>query len=766
MGWLAWQGTTSAPGESLLRLVVATVAVVIALLGLSLEPTASARSDRTAAAMLPMAPTEQRTSGVRIAQTDDYFRGESLRVRTVATVGPVPDDLPWTIPARGELVASPRLAQLLAHDEVLAERYPGEVIDSVDDAALLGPRDLVLWRGVDPADLPPEAGWLVPDGPRMNSGVAGMVPTELRFAVPLIIVGFVVPLLALLALVSTLGAARREQRLAAMRLVGLTDVEARATAVLESLMLSATSCLLGYAAFRLLVPVVAPRIPVEAGVWPADVVLPAGGLAVLLVGFPLLSALANWLGLRTLATSPLGVEKRSSVRSPSRWALLPASLGVALLGVVLSGALDDAMVRSRILLLAGILVTLGVAGVLPFAARGLSALAVRRARGLASLVAARRVAADPAQATRASVGVALLVAVSGPLLVFFPLIADSAAADLQRLGEQVGSETLVATVGPASLPEQEARARDRALRGAVERDRVGDLMALDLVPMTTTSGADRDLMVGFVDCALVQRYTGVPTADCSQGLTVPGRGSVPLDLEVAAYREVQRGAQGRVVRRVVGDPVSVATRPQESAAVATLLAGLSTSADVLLPRELADGRVPTAGYTRFVLARPHGEPEEARTDLVAAGGGEVLSVGERHAIATRTTREFRLIAAAAALLTVVVAGLATLITSYEQIRRGTAERRLLWISGADTALARRVLWWQNVAPAALAVLPAAALSLALARALVDLVDREAVPTLPVLAVALVAGVALLTTTLATQLLTRFARFDRITLTEE
>lgn len=763
LGWLAWRGATTARAESLLRLAVAMVAVVIALLGSALEPSALARSERTAASMLPLAPPEQRDAGIRVVQTDDYFEGEHIQVRTLATVAPVGHRPEWTVPGEGELVVSPAMADLLRTDDVLAERYPGRVVADVPEAAMLGPRSLVVWRGVAPDAMPDDAGWLG-TGSARSTEIASTVPTELRFAVPLLVVGFLVPLLALLALVGTLGAARRERRLAAMRLVGLTDREARGASVLEGFLLAVTSCLLGWAAFHFVVPVVARHAPVEGGVWASDVRLPGSALLAVAVGFPLLVMVANWWGLRALRISPLGVERRSHVRRPSRWMTVPFLAGCAVLAAVALGVAPGPMLRSRLILLSALLLTVGLAGVVPLLTRAGAARLAGRTGSLSVLVATRRVLADPAQATRAAVGLGLLVAVTGPLLVFFPLIADASTEDLRRLGGQVGGRTLLATTAPSEDPVRADAERTGTLAEVSDRGRLGDLLVVDVVPLTTGDPQDPGITVAFVDCAALERRTRIPVQTCARGIATGGPDR--LQGTFHAYRETESGPEGVLVREQVGDPVTLDLSLESDRAARTLLDGLSTPAQALLPVDLADGRVPVAGFSRSVLATAGDQGlEPARTDVAAISDGEVLTVGERLAIATRTTVEFRRMTLGAGILVVLVAGLATLITSYEQIRRTVDETRLLRISGAGTSFARRALWIQNLTPSLLAVVPAAAVSVALAHGLLGLVDRDGAH-LPVAGIVTTAVASLVATVLATQLLSRTVLHDQARLTEE
>lgn len=767
--WVAARSLTSDRGETGVRVLVGVVAVLVALFGAAMYPTAQARSQHTAENLVPVAAPDTRSSGVRVDQREDFFEGEPVQVRTFARVGAptdaASDEGAYPVPAEGEQVVSPRMRSLLGSSDVLAERYPGAVAGAVPDDRLNGPRDLVVWRTVPASELPTDAGWLDPGSPRTAGDVAGSVPTELRYASNMLVVGFLVPLLALLVVIGTLGAARREQRLAAMRLVGMTDREARASAAVAAALTSALSALVGWALFVLLTPVAAPALPVEDGVWPDDVRLPVLSLVAVLVVFPVLSVVANWWGLRSLVTSPLGVERRTHAPRSRRWPSVLFVGGAVLLGVIATDVLDDRVLRSRLALLATALLMLGLVGVVPLVARAVATRLAERGRGLSTLVGARQITADPARATRSSVGLALLVCAAGPMLVFFPLIADGAARDLDQLGGLVGEGTILATTSPADDPVAAAPLRRAGTDRLAASPYLDGSVTIDVVPLAEVGRTDGGMTVGFVHCADLERVTGISAAECGRGLRLPGTGDEQVRGTWTAYEEVQVGEEGRVEQRPVGRPVTIDLRPVETPDLASLYDGVSVSTQVLLPDAVAGDAVPREGYTRLTLARPRpGQLERARTDVTAVTDGDVLTVDEMYAVATRTTRDFRAITAGAGLLVVLVAALTTVVTAFEQVQRSRPERLLLLISGAEPSLLRRALLVQTLVPSLIALAPAVLISCGLTYELVSLLETPRTPV-PVTEIVTVAALALVVTTVAGQLVARLAPAQTITRTE-
>ncbi len=762
--WLAWRSLFAAKGDTLVRVGVSVVAVLVALIGCALQPTALARSARTAELIPPMLPRSDQSQGVLAQESSDYFEGAPIKVRSFAAVGEAGRVAARAahLPGPGELVVSAQMQRLLAGSPPLAERYPGAVTRVLPGNEQLGPRSLVVWRGVTAQGLP-EAGWVAPAGERgkSNTDLLDSVPAEVQYGLPMLVVGFLVPLVMLIVLVGTLGAARREQRLAAMRLIGLNDRQAKSAAALESGLLALLAVGVGLVVFLVGAPLLSPALPADGGVWPQDLSLPLGWTTGILGAFPVLCVIGNWVGLRSLSTSPLGIERRALVKSPSAWRLTPLVGGVTLLGGVFAGLGRNTPAQPKLIVAATALLMIGLVASLALAIRVLASRAALRSRTLPVLMAARRVEQDPARSTRVAVGLSALVAVSGPLLVFFPLISE--AADLQALGQQVGGETLVAVQAADPAPAKAAPARRRDLDELRADPLLAGALMLYTVPLAGRGGATPTVVVA--DCAQVAALTPIPAAECARGLALTDVAGVSLAGRFHAVREALTD-DGRVRQVPVGPAVDLRLHPVSSTELDTLLAGLAIPAVALLPQEALAG-VPIDGFGRTLLARPVSESarEAARTAMGRHLDAEILSIDERYAIDTRTTREFQMIAAVAGLLVVCIAGMATLITTYELIRAATAERRLLAISGANETLFRRSLWTLTMAPTATALLPSAAISLAAALAFTKLVEPRVVP-LPVGGILLVATSAIVSTGLATFFLTRFVRAENVTLTGE
>ena len=176
----------------------------------------------------------------------DIFNGQTINRFDVAATGassPVPPGIPRD-PGPGQYYASPALAALLggAPASQLAGRYPGHLAGTIGDAALPSPNSLVIIVGRTPAQLAH-----TPDSARVTSisttvlreplppaevnpqGLTDVLPnmsaapvsaTDVILSV--VALAILAPVLIFIATATRLSAARREERFAAMRLVGAT----------------------------------------------------------------------------------------------------------------------------------------------------------------------------------------------------------------------------------------------------------------------------------------------------------------------------------------------------------------------------------------------------------------------------------------------------------------------------------------------------------------------------------------------------------------
>ncbi|MEH0932790.1 FtsX-like permease family protein [Micromonospora sp. CPCC 205558] len=148
-----------------------------------------------------------------------------------------------------------------------------------------------------------------------------------------------VPVLALAGQCARLGAPARDRRLAALRLAGATPGQVTRLVVLETGVAALLGTLAGLGVY--LVGRDLLHRPDARGqlALPTDVLPSTGALVGVVLGLPVVAALATALMLRTVTTSPLGVTRKAArERGPGPWAGLLIGFGVVSFAMVRSVA--------------------------------------------------------------------------------------------------------------------------------------------------------------------------------------------------------------------------------------------------------------------------------------------------------------------------------------------------------------------------------------------------------------------------------------------
>ena len=353
----------------------------------------------------------------------DVVAGQSASRVDLAATGPqspVPPGLP-RLPGPGEYFASPALAELIAAEpaDQLADRYPGRLAGTIGDAALPAPDSLIAVVGYAPAELSQRqhvyqvARISFTEPASCSRGCnLGVTPEGVQLILSVVAVALIFPLFILIGTTTRLSATRREQRFAAMRLVGGTPRQIALVASVEAMVSAVAGTMAGFAIFLASRSSVATIPFTGAPMFPSDLTLTwpiAVGVA---AGVPALAVLAGLVTLRRVQISPLGVTRRVRPRAPRAWRILPLALGLGELAYFV-GRRPPGMEAQLAAYLSGIFLTmigLLVAG--PWLTMIGARLVARRASGTASLIAARRLAGSPTAGFRAVSGlvIALFVA--------------------------------------------------------------------------------------------------------------------------------------------------------------------------------------------------------------------------------------------------------------------------------------------------------------------------------------------------------------------
>ncbi|WP_222192195.1 hypothetical protein [Modestobacter italicus] len=259
-----------------------------------------------------------------------------------------------------------------------------------------------------------------------------------------------VPLITLGGAAARLAVARRNARMAALRLAGATTGQVATMAVADALAQAVAGALAGAALYGVTLPLVA-LLHFQGRAFAVHELWVGGWAVSALPAVPLVALVSALAALRRVAITPLGVARRTGVPPLSWTRLLPL---FALVGVFLLAANGMLHVGAVVLLailvgtLAGAMWVFNLVG--PWLVSVLGRAVARRARTVPTLLAGRRIADDPKAAWRSVGGVALVAFVAGVLSVS-PGLAATGAEEDRHLGIDIATGTAVTLVIAALL---------------------------------------------------------------------------------------------------------------------------------------------------------------------------------------------------------------------------------------------------------------------------------------------------------------------------
>jgi hypothetical protein len=601
---LTWHLTRSSGRRGLQsQLLAAGAAAVGSFLLLVMVAAALGSGDRAdhTTWRTPRAVAAQKATAVQ-ATTVTYVRHDPVTVVNLAQLPdrpatPAPPGLTG-FPKQGEMYVSPALADLLAElpKGQLADRFPGvRSAGTIGSAGLASPDDLVAVVGRAPGDaaVSPAAGNqnYYDENLTERALVSGFTSTKAsvftggdRTSVLLGVVLLVMPVVVLASAAGRLGAARREQRLAALRLAGATPRQILAMTAVESAGIGAAGALTGALAYTALLPVLA-QLPYGIGAWYTGQlwVGPLWFAGIVLAVTALITVSAVTM-LRQVATSPLGVAQQSN---PRRTRAIRLVLFVGVLGYIWSttggGQLKARQLIALLLLFYGAFWLFG-----PWVVDRLGRIAGRYAVRPATLLAARRLSDDPRGAWRTVSGLVLAGFVAG----FFSI------SSLDMGGPTHHGQVAVTAENAAEARKVAAEARTALDRAGVE------------ATVTVTSEDEFNSLLGGVDGVIAKVSGGRDRVDAAvTALTPLGGGRFPFTQDYVSAPDTT------ITDRVA--TVSTATLVL-SFLVASASAGLTAAANVL-DRRRVYGLLRLSGTPLAVLDRAR--IREAVIPLTVLAGG-------------------------------------------------------------------------------------------------------------------------------------------------
>lgn len=354
----------------------------------------------------------------------DGFQGKLIGRIDVAATGPrspVPPGMS-RLPGPGEFYASPAMSDLLRKIPAaeLAARYPGRQVGVIGNSALPGPDSLIVVVGHRPGELAgrrdavrtTSIATLSPSSCDGASCVVGTDSSGMTLILSVVAAALVFPVLVLVGTATRLSAASREQRFAAMRLIGATPRQTAVISAVESTVAAAAGVAAGFGLYALIRPLLAHIDVTGTPFFPSDVSLTAADVLAVALGVPVAAALSARIALRRVRISPLGVTRRVTPRPPRARRAVPLAAGLLEIAFFI-GRRPATSNGQALAFLPGTLLVLGgivLAG--PWLTMVGARLLAARARRPAGLVAGRRLADDPKAGFRAVSGLVLALCVT------------------------------------------------------------------------------------------------------------------------------------------------------------------------------------------------------------------------------------------------------------------------------------------------------------------------------------------------------------------
>jgi hypothetical protein len=531
--------------EAVVRLVVTAgaVALGVGLLLITLSGINAIHAQDVRTAWLNTSRTNARPSvpeatadPLWVSGTVDEFGSQSIQRVDLAPTGPrspMPPGIP-RFPAPGQFYASPELARLMRSTPAaeLGARYPGRQVGTIGSSALASPKSLVIIIGHSAAELAASG-----DARQIRSfetapqGAPGdRHPGRIQLILAVVAGALLFPVLIFIGAATRLAAARREQRFAALRLVGATPRQVSVIAAVEATLAGLAGVAAGFVTYFFVRPSLASVPFTGQPFFSSDLSLHLSDIAIVAFGVPIAAAVAARLALRRVTISPLGVTRRVTPAAPRAWRVIPLFAGIGELAFFVGRRPSTTAGQIRAygagfgLALAGLV----IAG--PWITMLGSRLMARRATRPAALIAGRRLSDNPRAAFRAVSGLIVALFISTASLgVISTIVAYRSASTGGAAGRSILSLDLSFqdVVGPDAPPPTGRPVSDAAVARLASMPGVTGVVVIHADPSRTPVPGGGPVP-GLASCAQLAR---VPTFEhCAAGAAVASTPISALDL--------------------------------------------------------------------------------------------------------------------------------------------------------------------------------------------------------------------------------------------
>ncbi len=457
---LAWRLTRLGGRSALLSTGLTALAVVVATLLLQFAVASNFAFAERAERTEWRDPVAAENGSVVFASAVDYYGSKEITRIDLARTGddaPVPPGLD-AFPAPGEVWVSPALAELLegVPDEDLLDRYEGTVAGTIGEAALVHDDELiaVVGREADAAAMTIERTNMDMVSPRTIDGFDEGKPSVsysfYQVVAVLAMVLMAVPVAVFGAAAARLTVARRDERLATLRLIGATPGQVVRLTLIETVLAAIAGSIIGTALWMVSTPLFA-RIPIDGGSWyVADLWGGVPWMAAVAAAVPVMVAVSAVIGLRSVIISPLGVARRvrpKGLRAIRLLVFVAVAVAFLIASQMLGGG-NMLAVAIALMLFAATIAALNLLG--PWVVQQLGKVLARTARGPARMLAARRLTDDPKAAWRSVSGVVLAGFIAGSVALFPMLQSDTEPAATETVSAIVAGENVEALTAQVS----------------------------------------------------------------------------------------------------------------------------------------------------------------------------------------------------------------------------------------------------------------------------------------------------------------------------
>jgi hypothetical protein len=640
----------------------------------------------------------------------DMYQGERLATVLLA---PLVDDAPVPpgidrLPGPGEAFVAPALAARIAATprDQLGDRI-GTVVGTIGDAALRSPDELVAVIGMTPSALS-ELGTAAVKGFETHPPTPEIPPIAILLIV-LAIIGALVPVAVFVSTATRLSAARREQRLAALRLVGATSVQVTRLAVVEALLASVLGVIVGIGLFYLSRPLVA-MVPLDEATWFPDAIRPPLLPAILLlVAIPAIGALAAIVALRRVAISPLGVQRRQTPPMPGMVRAVPLIVSaVVLIGAmaVLRSSVSQSIVSIAIVGGAFGGVILGIVLIGPWLTFLVGRALHRLPAGASTLLASRRLTDDPRGSFGAIAGVIMAVFVAS---AFFTFVGYAKGQTFDRAGILHAGQVYVEMPYNEGPPFAEVPSRIASIPGVTS-----------VLPIVTAEMiGTRTATVWVAPCADVARQFEFSAADC---------GPTPIHL-VGGFYDLAPGDYQVIPDRGRRDPLTLTVADGDVAFVKVPSERVANRLPLFIIEPSAvEAPGPAPSPTKFYVDTDGSAAtaERVRTAVMADVPTAYVRLAGEDRESSRIYEEFGRVVGLGLIASLILAGCSLAVA----VTTGILERRrqfaLLRSAGMPVSRLRALVLLQAGAPLVAVAAFSAALGIAIAQAILRLADATEV----------------------------------------